>query len=172
MSSHRRWILSGVAGASGVVLVVVRVLGYLTSIGTSELRFTGFVSGPGGAVGRLKLFGHADWGGSALVAVVVVIFLVAAVYLGVGGLDAQSGAAGAFVIGWGSMVLAAGMGEAMRALSRSSGMFNFSVAPVTGRLVPSLSIAAAGYGLFLGWIVGLALVIAFMRTRPVPTTPP
>jgi hypothetical protein len=43
----------------------------------------------------------------------------------------------------------------------------FSIAPVTGRLVPSISIAAAGYGLFLGWIVGLALVIAFMRTRPV-----
>jgi hypothetical protein len=46
-------------------------------------------------------------------------------------------------------------------------MFHFSIAPMTGRLVPSASIAAAGYGLFLGWIVGLALVIAFIRTRPV-----
>lgn len=177
MSPKRRWILAAVTLVSGMLLVTTRVLGFMTNLGMRRGVTFGSYTGLNGGFGwfayaplratvgiSVVRSGGSDWGESILLAAVVLAVLVLAVYFALGGLDPRRGAVSAFVVGWSAMTLAAVAGEAARVLVE--GNASFSVAPLTHYIVPTYSVAAAGYGLVLGWIVGLAVAITFARTRP------
>lgn len=172
MPRRRRLIVTVWALISALALTEARLRGWFEWSQTS-LERVGHEQGGIQDGQRATIVGASDvWPGDTALShfVLVVVTLIVtgcAVYLGVGGLDARRGAAAAFVLGWGAYALAASAGETV--LMQAAGSFTFfGYAPLNGAgaLVLGLSTAFAGYGILLGWLVALVVLVAFRRTRP------
>lgn len=154
MPQRRRLILTASALVPALVLIVSRVQGLF---GLSE---GGFGSGPAVSI-------KTDVGHDLLVVVVTLIITGLAVYFGVGGLHASRGAGAAFVLGWGAFALAATAGEML--LTQTARAVTWaSYAPLNEGFRLTVPSFTSGYGILLGWLVALAVLIAFVRTRPQP----
>jgi hypothetical protein len=172
MPRRRRLILTVSALVSALALTEARLRGWF-DVSQAELERVG--QGQSG-IGSGRFVGSGIgtgevWPGSTalshtLLVVVTLIVTGCAVYFGIGGLDARHGAAAAFVLGWGAYGLAASAGEIV--LTRTADSFTFfGYAPLRGTgTFLDLPAASAGYGILLGWLVALVVLVAFRRTRP------
>ncbi|MCW2915749.1 MAG: hypothetical protein JWN52_3817 [Actinomycetia bacterium] len=101
----------------------------------------------------------ADLSLIALLAALGLFILVAA-----RSLEPRQGAVGAFVVGWWATMAAAGVAGLVRAVLQIT--LNDYPGFEVWDLTFSAILAGAGFGLFFGWLPGLATVIAFLVTRP------
>lgn len=176
MSAQRRLILTGTAIVPGLALVLLRMAGWFGWFNHGTIRLAGFASpdATDADSATIAVFGRAagsdtDWAVSAYMLIAALAVIGLAVYFGLAGLDASRGAVGGFVLGWGATALAAAAAEvAFRQTAASNGVFGpGSFAPLTGdHLMPGSTTLTYGYGMLLGWLVGLALAVAFSLTRP------
>jgi hypothetical protein len=174
MSRRQRLVLTGTALVPALALVMARLLGWLDRLGSGDPALTGIP--PDQVLARAddppdRVFPEGpDWDASLAVTAVTLLITGLAVYFGSGGLDVRRGRVSVFVLGWGATALSATAGE--RLLRRlapdkqdADPLGVFLYIPLKGTYSTISASQAYAYGLLFGWIVGLVLLVAFLRTR-------
>ncbi|MFA1548944.1 hypothetical protein [Actinomadura chokoriensis] len=174
MSRIRRLVLTGAALVPAFTLVMASLLGWLDRFQGGKSGMTGLspkevLARPDDLPGREFPEGP-DWNASLTVIAVTLLIAGLAVYFGSIGLDARRGSVGAFVLGWGATALSASAAEwVLRKASPDDPQVQFGLLaynPLRNTYSFVGASAVYSYGLLFGWLTGLVLLAAFLRTRP------